>query len=124
MRVLVAFEEVRFLYADAMARALSDLRPALEVRSVTLGELGEELGRFEPHVVVCSRANSAYSGGGRGAWVEIPTEDPTGEEAARLVEICSDGEEWKTDGPALGEILEVIDRTQEQLQEGRLHDAC
>jgi hypothetical protein len=49
MRVLVAFEDVRFAYSRAIARAIRQLRPGLEVRSVVLDELERELVRFDPH---------------------------------------------------------------------------
>jgi hypothetical protein len=39
MRVLVAFEDVRSVYADAIARAIRDLRSGLSVRSAILEEL-------------------------------------------------------------------------------------
>lgn len=54
--------------------------------------------------------------------MEVPTEDYA--EDKRLAQICFDGEQWKTDGPPLHEILEVIDETQERLREGRLSEKC
>jgi hypothetical protein len=57
MRVLVAFEDVRRLYRDVFARALRELRPAHTVRSASLVEIERVLGRFDPHVVVCSQPN-------------------------------------------------------------------
>jgi hypothetical protein len=64
--VLVAFEDARRAYREAIARALGPLRPALEVRPAALAQIGRELRRFEPHVVVCSQTN-ARQPGGRGA---------------------------------------------------------
>lgn len=122
MKVLVAFEDTRSLYRDAIARAIRDLRPALEVYTVGLSRLELELDDIDPHVVVCSQPNGVHPGG-RGAWVEIPTEDNIGDDK-RLAEICLDGEHWKSDGPPLSEILEIIDETQERLQDGRLSEAC
>jgi hypothetical protein len=52
MRVLVAFEDVRSSYSRVIARAMRELRPGLEVRSIVLEELERELVRFDPHVVV------------------------------------------------------------------------
>ena len=119
MRVLVAFEDLRYLYRDVFVRAIRDLRPALTVRSASLGELDHELGRFEPHVVVSSRHNGTHPAG-CGAWVHIPTED--GDE--RIAEVCLEGDRWKTDGPPLVELLEVLDATEERLREGSLSEAC
>lgn len=121
MRVLVAFEDTRSLYRDTIAWAIGDLRPGVEVRSVNLEELPEALDRLDPHVVVCSQPNDGYSKG-RGAWVEVPTSEDTHDK--QLAEICLDGNHWKTDGPPLREILEIIDETRERLRRGRLSEIC
>ena len=122
MRVLVAFEDVRSAYADAIARALRDLRSGLSVRSVILEELDRELYGFDPHVVVCSQPSGTRPTGS-GAWVHIPTSDAKGDDE-RLAGICLDGEHWRTDGPQLSELLEVIDETHKRLREGDLSEAC
>jgi hypothetical protein len=122
MRVLVAFEDVRFAYSRAIARAIRQLRPGLEVRSSVLEELKRELVRFDPHVVVCSRPNATHPST-RGAWVHIPTDDGL-EDDERLARICLDGEHWRTQGPPLKELLEVLDETHERLREGTLSEAC
>jgi hypothetical protein len=122
MRVLVAFEEVRSSYSRAIARAIRQLRPVLEVRSIVLEELERELVRFDPHVVVCSRPNATHPST-RGAWVQIPSDDGL-EDDERLARICLDGEHWRTDGPPLSELLEVLDETHERLREGTLSEDC
>ena len=122
VRVLVAFEDVRAVYGEAIARALVELRPDLEVRRAPLAEIGRELWRFRPHVVVCSETDDGHPGG-RGAWVQVPTEDGATDEE-RLARVCLDGESWRTDGPPLAELLEVVDRTEERLREGSLTEAC
>ncbi len=122
VRVLVAFEDVRAVYREAIARALAELRPALEVRQAPLSEVGRELRSFDPHVVVCSRKNGEHPGG-RGAWVQVPTDDGT-EDEERLARLCLDGERWDTEGPTLGEILAVVDETRRRLREGHLSGAC
>jgi hypothetical protein len=122
LRVLVAFEDARRAYREAIALAIGELRPALEVRPASLADIGRELGRFDPHVVVSSRSNGGHPGG-RGAWVHIPTED--GVDAEELgARVCVDGESWRTDGQSLAELLEVVDRTEERLREGSLTDDC
>ncbi len=122
VRVLVAFEDARGVYREAIARAMGELRPDLEVRPAPLCEIDRELWGFDPHVVVSSRKNGEHPGG-RGAWVHVPTEDgATGDE--RLARVCLEGERWRTDGPPLAELLEVVDRTEERLREGRLTEAC
>ena len=118
LRVLVAFEDARSVYREAFALALAELRPNLEVRPAPLVEMGRELGRFAPHVVVCSQLNGERPGG-RGAWVQVPTDDEADDEE-RLARMCPEGECWDTEGPTLGEILYVIDETRRRLGEGRL----
>jgi hypothetical protein len=122
VRVLVAFEDVRRVYGETIARAIADLRPALEVRSAALGELEWVLVRFDPHVVVCSQPNSEHPGG-RDAWVHIPTDDDASDDE-RLAQVCLDGESWRTDGPPLAELLGVIDEAQERLRAGDLAQTC
>jgi len=122
MRVLVAFEHARSVYSHTIARAIRELRPSMEVRSSLLGELDRELEGFDPHVVVCSRPKEAHPGA-RGAWVHIPTEEDLSEDE-RLANICLDGERWRTDGPPLAELLEVLDETRERLHQGALSEAC
>jgi hypothetical protein len=119
MRVLVAIEDLRYLYRDVFVRAIRDLRPALSVRSASLD--GLELGRFEPHVVVSSQPSGIHPAG-CGAWVQIPTYEA--KEDDNIAQVCLDGEHWRTDGPPLSELLEVIDETEERLHEGILSEAC
>jgi hypothetical protein len=53
----------------------------------------------------------------------VPTEDGAeGEE--RLARLCLEGERWDTEGPTLGEILDVVDETQRRLRERRLAGTC
>jgi hypothetical protein len=118
LRVLVAFEDVRSVYREAIALALAELRPNLEVRPAPLAEMGRELGRFDPHVVVCSQTGDGHPGSPP-AWVQVPTDDEADADG-RLARMCLEGECWDTEGPTLGEILYVIDETRRRLGEGRL----
>ncbi len=118
VRVLVAFEDARGVYGEAIARALAELRPDLQVRRAPLAEIGSELRGFDPHVVVCSETDGGHPGG-RGAWVQVPT-DADG----RLARLCLEGERWNTEGPTLGEILDVVDETWRRLRERRLARTC
>jgi hypothetical protein len=120
--VLVAFEDARGVYGEAIARALGELRPDLQVRSAPLAELYRELRGFDPHVVVCSQLNGERPGG-RGAWVQVPTDDGADDDG-RLAQLCLEGERWNTEGPALGEILAVIDETRKRLRERDLTATC
>ena len=100
VRVLVAFEDARGVYGEAIARALAELRPDLQVRRAPLAEIGRELRDFDPHVVVCSETDDGHPSG-RGAWVQVPTDDGAD---GRLAHLCLEGEHWATEGPTLGEI--------------------
>jgi hypothetical protein len=122
VRVLVAFEDLRRVYREAIAGAVGGMRPDLEVRSAPLSEIGRELGRFDPHVVVCSQTGDGYPGG-RGAWVQVPTVDGATDEE-RPARICLERERWDADGPTLGEIPGVVDETRRRLREGRLAETC
>jgi hypothetical protein len=124
MRVLVAFENVRSSYSRVISRAIRELRQGLKVRSIVLEELERDLVRFDPHVVVCSRPNGTHpTSTRRGAWVHIPSDDGL-EDDERLARICLDGEHWRTEGPPLKELLEVLDETHERLREGTLSEVC
>ena len=123
MRVLVAFEEIRSVYADAITRAIRELRSGLNVRSAILEELEQDLGDFAPQEVVCNQPKSMHASSVRGAWVEIPTEEGL-EDEERLARICLDGEQWRTDGPQLAELLEILDETHKRLRQGDLSEAC
>ena len=131
MRVLVSFDGTHRSYRELIARALRKVRPHLEVRHAPLDDLDAQLLSFEPHVVVCSLPHSAAKGeakgadpdaraqsASRGAWVTAPVD------TSRLAEICLDGEVWNTDGPLLSEVLEIIDETEAQLNEGRPAGGC
>jgi len=118
----VAFEDARGVYREAIARALAELRPDLEVRPAPLCEIHRELRGFDPHVVVCSQLNGERPGG-RGAWVQVPTDDEADDDE-RLARLCLEGERWNTEGPTLGEILDVVDETRRRLRERRLAGTC
>jgi hypothetical protein len=122
VRVLVAFEDARGVYGEAIARALGELRTDLQVRPAPLADIGRELWRFRPHVVVCSQTDDGHPGG-RGAWVQVPTDDEAdGEE--RLARMWLEGERWDTEGPTLGEILFVVDEMRRRLRERGLTGTC
>ena len=122
VRVLVAFEDACGVYREAIARALAELRPDLEVRPAPLAEIDRELRGFDPHVVVCSEPDGAHPGG-RGAWVQVPTDDGVDDDE-RLARLCLEGERWDTEGPTLGEILFVVDETRRRLRERDLTATC
>ena len=54
--------------------------------------------------------------------MQVPTDDGADDE--RLARMCLEGERWNTEGPALGEILAVIDETRKRLRERDLTATC
>lgn len=130
MKVLVSFDDSHRSYRTVIARALRELRPHLEIRQAPLDELDAQLCGFEPHVVVCSLPNGKLSPAPRlssvatvasvdaGAWIMAPID------TSQPAEVCLDGEYWRTEGPPLSELLEVIDEAETRLHEGRLMADC
>jgi hypothetical protein len=116
-RILVAFEDTRFLYRDVLSTEIHNSRPKLTVRSAALGKLEEELKSFVPDVVVCSQPIDVHYRA-KGAWVKLATED--GEHNS---EVWLGKEHWSTKGPPLRELLEIIDETEERLCEERSSEA-
>lgn len=70
IRVLVAFEDEYRTYRDVIAAAIRVSRPHIEVATAGVGELEEEITRFDPQIVVCSHPNTSDASGEL-AWVEI-----------------------------------------------------
>jgi hypothetical protein len=71
-----------------MASAVRTHRPHIEVVAAGLATLGEEVRRFDPHLVICSQPNTVEPGSSP-AWVELP---PNPE---RLAEVCIDGQSFE-----------------------------
>jgi len=63
MRVLVVFEEDYRVYRDVIAVVIRALRSLTEVQTADVDVLEEEVRRFEPHLVICSRPNTLDTGG-------------------------------------------------------------
>ena len=105
MRVLIAFEDEYRSYRDAIASAISVHRPRVEVAAAGVVALKDEMVRFDPHLVVCSRPN-AVDPNGRPAWFELPP-DP-----GHPAEICLDGQHSEVTNPALEKLLSVVDETE------------
>jgi hypothetical protein len=105
MRVLVALEDEYRVYRDMIAAGIAVLHPHAEVETFGLDDLGEQVRRFDPQVVVCSHPN-AVDPGGRLAWVELPL-DPT-----RPTKICIGGRYSELSSPALEVLLKVIEETE------------
>jgi hypothetical protein len=102
-RVLVAFKASHRVYQDAIAEAIRERRPHIEVMTAGPEEFEAEMGRFDPHLVICSLPNTVPPNP-RPAWVEFFSLDPE-----LLAAICLDGEYYELDNPGLDELLSVVD---------------
>ena len=107
MKVLLALEEEYRTYMEAMAAAIREFRPDVEVVAISRGlkNLESETRRLEPQLVICSPP--------------VP-ENPVAERLA-VIELSPDSAQptnfrvgerhWQSANPTLGEILSVVDET-------------
>jgi hypothetical protein len=116
MRVLLSFEEKYRVYGQAMAAAIRQFRPDVEVAVVDGEDLEEEAERFDPQLVITSPP--------------VP-ENPVDERLARI-ELSPEPDQpsrfrvgdrhWESTNPTLGEILPVVDETKRLRREARNQD--
>ncbi len=118
MRVLVAYEDTYRSYRDAIVQAIRGHRPHFTVLGTTPQEFEASLERFEPHAVVSSHPSAEYPSGGRGAWVELPTEP------SQSGDVCVGGDHDGTVNPNLEKVLSVLDEAEERLRRGALAESC
>jgi len=78
MRILIAYENSHRSYGEALAGAVQGMRPHAEISLVQARELGAELGRLDPHLVVSGKPNTVDPGG-RAVWLTLSEEpdDPS-----------------------------------------------
>ena len=117
VRVLIAYEDSQSVYADAMRHAIRVLRPAAEVATCGVAELGAGVGGLDPDLVVSSRPN-AVDPGGRTAWYRISPEP--GEPS----EVCVGGRRREVVNPGMEVLLSVLDETGESVRTGRGAGGC
>jgi hypothetical protein len=110
MRVLVVYEDSYRSYGQTMVGAIRGLRPQTEAALAQVRELEAEVGRLDPHLVICNRPNS-IDPGGRAAWVRFSDEpdEPS--------EFCLAGRRW-------GSEKAIIDEMESLLREGRDLRGC
>jgi hypothetical protein len=109
VRILISFEPEYLAYQDVLTAAIQILRPHAEVQNATPDALGEEVKRFDPELVICSRPNTVDPGG-RMAWVELSLV-PT-----RPSKVCVDGRRSELTNPTLEVLLAVIDEVERLTQ--------
>jgi hypothetical protein len=117
MRILIAYEDSHRSYGQTLAGAIRGLRPVVETAVVQVRELEAEVGRFDPHLVVCNRPNT-LDPGGRLAWLRLSDEP---EEPS---EFCLAGRRWGAENPGLDEVLAFIEETEKLLRPGRTLGGC
>jgi hypothetical protein len=105
MRVLLSFEKNYRVYGQAMAAAIREFRPDVEVAVVNGEDLEEEAERFDPHLVIRSPAASENLLTEQLACIELSPE-PDQPSRFRVGD-----RQWETTNPTLGEILPVVDET-------------
>jgi hypothetical protein len=104
----VVFEDAYRAYRDVLATGIQILRPQFEVVTAALEALEEEIARFEPQVLICSRPEPVDSGGWA-AWVELSM-DPT-----RPTRVSVGGRYSGRTNPTLEELLGMMDEAEQLL---------
>ena len=105
MKVLLSFEEKYRVYGQAMAAAIRQFRPGVEVAVCDGEDLEEEAERFDPQLVIYSPPVSESLVDTRLARIKLSPE-PDQPSKFRVGE-----RQWETTNPTLGEILPVVDET-------------
>ena len=113
MKVLLSFEEKYRVYGQAMAAAIREFRPEVEVAVVDGEDLEEEAERFDPQLVIRSPSASESPVDDRLACIELSPE-PDQPSRFRVGD-----RQWETTNPTLGEILPVVDETKRLKREAR-----
>ena len=117
MRVLIAYEDSHRSYGETIAEAIRWLRPGIEVSVAQAEDLGDEVARLDPHLVVCNRKNGGPPGG-RAAWARL-SDEPDGPS-----EFCVGGRRRSLKNPGFGELLEVVDEAEELVRSGQELGGC
>ncbi len=106
-RVLISFAAVHRIYRDAVARAIRNARPRVEVAVGEQGALEAEVAHFDPHLVICSPPIPKELVEDRLAWLEL-SPHPEG-----TWTIFVGGRCWESLNPSLSDLLSVVDETEE-----------
>ena len=107
MKVLLALEEEYRTYLEAMAAAIREFRPNIEVVAITGSSevLEAEVKRLDPQLVLCSPPVPENPVGERLALIELSPD------SARTTNFRVGERRWQSMNPTLGEILSVVDET-------------
>jgi hypothetical protein len=113
MRVLLSFEEKYRVYGQAMAAAIREFRPDVEVAVVDGEDLEEAAERFDPQLVICSPPAPDGAVDDRQARIEL---SPEPDQPSRF---RVEDRQWEATNPTLGQILPVVDETKRLRREAR-----
>ena len=113
MRVLLSFEEKYRVYGQAIASAIRQFRPEVEVAVCDGEDLEEEAERFDPQLIICSPPAPENLVDTRLARIKLSPE-PDQPSRFRVGD-----RHWETTNPTLGEILPVVDETKRLRREAR-----
>jgi hypothetical protein len=105
MRVLLSFEKEYRVYGQAIAAAIRQFRPDVEVALVNGEDLEEEAERFDPQLVITSPPVPENLVDERLAYIELSPE-PDRPSRFRVGE-----RHWEITNPTLGQILPVFEET-------------
>ena len=105
MRVLVSFEREYSVYMEAIAAAIREFRPDVDVAVTYAGKLEAEVGGFDPQLIITG----------------LPVPENLVDDQLSRIELSPDtaqpsrfgvGERhWESTNPTLSEILSVVDET-------------
>jgi hypothetical protein len=119
-RVLISI--VPSMYAEALAFSVRRRRPRAEVSLIdpSSGDLGAEARRARPHLIVANRVPREARAGAC-FWVEVARPVGGGGTGALAAEISADGYSRSVADVSTGDVLEALDRAEEELAPGRGH---
>ncbi len=107
LKVLLALDEEYRTYMEAMAAAIREFRPGIEVVVIAGGseDLEAEVKRLNPQLVICSPPipKNAVS-----EWLALIELSP---DSAKPTNFRVGERHWQSANPTLGEILSVVDET-------------
>jgi hypothetical protein len=107
MRVLVAFGEEHRAYREVVAAGIRIMRPRADVATSTPTELEGEIGRFDPHVVVCVAPSPVADTAVRPAWVTLDLRP------GRAAKVRVGSRRRELPSPTLEDLLRVVDEAEE-----------
>ena len=107
MKVLLALGDEYRTYMEAMAAAIREFRPGIEVVAIAGGseDVEAETKRLDPQLVICSPPVPKNPVGERLALIELSPD------SARPTNFRVGERHWQSVNPTLGEMLSVVDET-------------